>query len=342
MLAIVKETKGRDYAVKDVVIPEITEDEVLIKVKAVGICGTDVPILDGDREVPYPLIPGHEFAGDIVKVGSNVKELKIGDRVTPAIVIGCGQCYFCRKGLETLCDNIVETGIHVDGAFAEYVSVHQKVVHKMPENMTYEQAASIDPIASAYHPIKKANIGSEDTVLIFGPGPIGLYSVQIAKAEGAKQIIVVGISNDKERLELAKEVGADHIFISDGKEDILKYIESLTEGRLADIVIEATGNPAVFNESIRLVRKHGQIILVGIPHKPAEINMNQIVRKEIIIKGSLCYTWDDYKESIDLVCSGRVKVEPLISHKFNLNEIRTAMDKIHKRETIKVILYPTK
>ena len=326
MLAIVKERKGPDY--------------VLIKVKVVGICGTDVPILDGERQVPYPLIPGHEFSGEIVEIGSNVEGFNIGDRVTPAIVIGCGHCYFCRQGLETLCDNILETGIHIDGAFAEYVAVHKKVVQKMPDEVTFEQAASIDPLASAYRPIKKANIGSEDTVLIFGPGPIGLYTVQLAKTEGAKKIIVVGMDIDKERLELAKELGADHTFVTGQDGNLYKYIEDLTDGRLADIVVEATGAPSVFDEAIKLVRKHGQIILVGIPQKPAEVNMNQIVRKEIIVKGSLCYTWDEYKECLDLVSSGRVKIEPLISHKFDLKDIDKAMELIHQRKSIKGLLYP--
>ncbi len=339
MLAVIKEKKGPGYAIKQVDIPKPNANEVLIKVKAVGICGTDVPILKGFREVPIPLIPGHEFAGDIVEVGSDVKTFKVGDRVTPAIVIGCGHCYYCRQGLETLCDNIIETGIHVDGAFAEYVTVPEKVIHKLPDDMTYEQGASIDPIASAYHPIKKANIGSEDIVLIYGPGPIGLYAVQVAKAEGAKKVIVAGIKSDSERLELAKELGADYIAMTDD-ENFAEYIDELTDGRLVDIVVEATGNSHVFDTAIHTVRKHGQIILVGLTHELTTADVNQIVRKEIIAKGSLCYTWDDYKECIDLVNSDRVKVEPMISHIFDLKDMDKALEVIDNHEAIKVILHP--
>lgn len=339
MLAIVKETTGPEYAIKQVDMPKPKEGEVLIKVKAVGICGTDGPILKGVRPVPLPLIPGHEFAGDVVEVGNGVKDFKVGDRVTPAIVIGCGHCYYCRKGLETLCDDILETGIHVDGAFAEYVTVPAKVVHKLPDEMTYEEAASIDPIASAYRPVKKANIGSEDIVLIYGPGPIGLYTVQLAKAEGAKKIIVVGTKNNAERLKLAEELGADHTIML-GTVDLVEKIKELTNGRLADIVIECTGKVDVFDMSIDTVRKHGQIILVGIFHEPASSNIDQIVRKEIIVKGSICYTYDEYKECMDLVNSGRVKVDPIISHTFDLKDIEKAIEVIDQKQAIKIILYP--
>ena len=338
MLAIVKEKKGPGFAFKEVEVPRPKDDEVLIKVKAVGICGTDVPILKGIREVPIPLIPGHEFAGDIVEVGSKVKNFKVDDRVTPAIVISCGHCYYCRKGLETLCDNIIETGIHVDGAFAEYVTVPEKVLHKLPEDMTYEQGASIDPIASAYHPVKKASIGSEDTVVVFGPGPIGLYAVQIAKAEGAKKVINVGIEGDEERLELAKELGADHTIVSGP--NILEEISRLTDGRMADVVVEATGHPSVFETALSGVRKHGTVIMIGIFHAPATANIAQIVRREIQIKGSICYTWTDYKECMDLVESGKVKVEPMISHTFDLKDMDKALEVIDQRKAIKIILHP--
>lgn len=341
MLSIVKEKAGPGYTVKDMPKPVIGKEDVLIKVKAVGICGTDVPILKGIREVPIPMIPGHEFAGDIVEIGENVNEFQIGDRVTPSIVIGCGSCYFCRDGRESLCDNIVETGIHVDGAFAEYVKVPAKVVHKLPDTMSYEQGASIDPIASAYHPLKKAHIQSEDTVVVFGPGPIGLYAIQIAKTEGAKQIIVVGIKKDAHRLKLAKEVGADEIIVA-GEEDVMQRISDLTEGRMADIVVEATGNHNIFNDTIQAVRKHGQIILIGIFHHDANADIAKIVRKEIIVRGSICYTWQDYKECIDLVNAGRVRVEPIITSRYALKDIDQAMNEIDNGQPIKIILYPEK
>lgn len=337
MLAIVKENEGIEYKIKDVEIPIINDNEVLIKVKTVGICGTDVPILKGLRKVNYPLIPGHEFAGDIVEVGKNVKNYKVGDRVSPAIVIGCGDCDYCRMGIETLCDNIIETGIHVDGAFAEYVKVPEKVLHKIPENMDYEIGASIDPIASAYRPIKKAQITSKDTVLVFGPGPIGLYTVQLAKAEGAKSVIIVGVDGDEERLELAKTLGAD-FSINISKEDLIEKVSLYTNGQMADVVMEVTGNEKVFELCIDTVKKSGKILLVGINHKPTVSNIEKIVRKEIKLEGSICYTWLDYRECINLVEAGKISVKPLISHIFKLEEIDKAMIEIDQKNTIKVML----
>lgn len=339
MLAVVKDKKGPGYTLKEVEIPRIGPDDVLIKVKAVGICGTDVPILKGLREVPLPLIPGHEFSGDIVEVGEGVKDFSIGQRVTPAIVIGCGSCYFCRTGHESLCDNILETGIHVDGAFAEYVRVPAKVLHLLPEAMSYEDAAAIDPIASAYHPIKKVCVGSEDVVVVYGVGPIGLYTIQLLKAEGAKSIIAIDLRDAGSRLELAKTLGADHVIVAD-EMDVEKEIAHLTEGRGVDKLFDCTGSHHIFPLMIEIVRKLGQIILVGITHGLSQVDTARIVRKEIDIKGSICYTWQDYKECMDLLVSGRITTRGIVTHAFALGEIDRAMEAIDKKESIKTILYP--
>lgn len=339
MQAVVKLNAGPDWVIGEVPLPTIGDEDVLIKVKAVGICGTDVPILKGIRPVPYPLIPGHEFAGEIVEVGNKVRNFAVGDRVTPAIVIYCGTCYYCRTGHESLCDNLVETGIHVDGAMAEYVSVPQKVLHKLPDEMSYEEAASVDPIASAYHPVKMAKIGSQDFVVIFGPGPIGLYTAQIAKQEGARKIIMIGTNRGRKRLELAKSFGVDEVLII-GEDNLPEKICEITEGKMADIVFECTGNASVVSDVIAVARKNAQIILVGIFHELSKIDFGQVVRRELNIKGSICYSWQDYKECLDLIKDGRLKVDPIITHRFGLHEIDKAMDVIEKRESIKVMLYP--
>ncbi|MGL5439809.1 MAG: zinc-dependent alcohol dehydrogenase [Filifactoraceae bacterium] len=337
MLAIVKENSKDNYVIKDIEKPTLRDDDVLIKVHSVGICGTDIPILSGVREVPYPLIPGHEFSGDIVELGKGAKKFKIGDRVTPSIVIGCGVCSYCREGNEVLCDNIEETGIHVNGAFAEYVRVPEKVVHLLPESMSYDVGASIDPIASAYRPIKKAKINCKDTVLVFGSGPIGLYTVQLAKCEGASNIIVVGVKGDERRLELAKELGADYSINMD-EDSLIEKVKEYNNGKLVDVAIDATGSEKVFPLCIDLVKGAGKIILVGINHAPATANIEKVVRKEINIMGSICYTYNDYKECIELVENKRVKVLPLISHRFKLFEMGEAIEKINMKQTIKVML----
>ena len=178
MLAVVKEHLGPGFSVKEVPYPVLRDTDVIIKVRSVGICGSDGPILAGTRPVPYPLTPGHEFSGDVVEVGKAVKNLKVGDRVTPCIVIGCGDCDMCIEGKEVLCDELVETGIHVDGAMAEYVRVPAKVCRKMRDTTTYDQGASVDPIASAYRTVKASGITSKDVCCVYGAGPIGLYAVR--------------------------------------------------------------------------------------------------------------------------------------------------------------------
>jgi 2-desacetyl-2-hydroxyethyl bacteriochlorophyllide A dehydrogenase len=339
MLAVVKEHKGEGFTLMDVPVPKIGPDDVLIKVKAVGICGSDMPIFSGVREVPFPMIPGHEFSGTIEETGSNVKKFKIGDRVTPGLVINCGECIYCRQGYESLCENILETGIHVDGAFAEYVKVPAKTVHVLPDTMTYEQAASIDPIASAYRPVKKANIGSEDTVLVFGPGPIGIYTVQCAKAEGAKKIIIAGVNGDEERLELAKKLGADYT-INISEVDMIQAVKDVNDGLLPDIVFEASGHPSSVQMCLDSVKANGKIVFIGIQHQSVDLELAKIVRQEIKVEGSICYTWKDYKECIDLVSSGRVDTDNMVTHKFALKDIDKGLEVMKNREAVKVILYP--
>ena len=338
MLAVVKDKPGDGFILREIQIPELGEDEVLIKVKAVGICGTDIPIFKGLREVNYPLIPGHEFSGIVVKKGNKVKKFHVGDKVIPGLVVWCGECVYCRQGLESLCDNIWEIGIHKDGAFAEYVKVPEKVLHKLPESLDFDDGALIDPIASAYRPIKKAMINSTDIVVIFGSGPIGLYALQIALQEGAKQVIVVGGSDDR-KLKLAKRLGA-YSTINTKKDDPNKIIKEITNGKMADVVIEATGVPSIINTCFECLKKNGRLSLAGIFHQKALIDLAPIVRKEFNIFGSICYTWLDFQDSIELVSSGRIKTKAIISHRFELEDIGQALDLINQKKAIKIILYP--
>lgn len=339
MLAIIKEKPGEGYLVTNTSMPEVNSNDVLIKVKAVGICGTDIPIFDGIRQVPIPLIPGHEFSGVVEQVGSNVTKFNIGDRVTAGLVINCGECIYCKQGLESLCENITETGIHVNGAFAEYVSVPEKTLHILPDDITFELGASIDPIASAYRPVKKVGISSEDTVIIFGPGPIGIYTMQCAKVEGARKIIVVGVNGDEERLALAKKLGADYT-INLNEQDLIKSIRKINNGILPDIAIEASGHSSAVQMCLDVVRTSGRIVFVGIQHEKVELDVSKIVRQEIKIQGSICYTWTDFHHCIDLVTSKRIKVEPLITHKFQLKDIEKGLIAVKNKEAMKVMLYP--
>ena len=339
MMAVVKETEGPGFTVRDMPVPQPGPDDVLIRVQAVGICGSDLPIFSGRRAVPLPFIAGHEFAGVIAAAGSNVTDFKVGDRVAPGLVIHCGECIPCRQGLESLCDRIMETGIHVNGAFAEYVIVPATTLHRLPEDVSYAQGASVDPVASAYRPVKKARIGSEDLVVVFGPGPIGLFAGQLAQVEGARQVILIGLPQDTGRLKLARKLGMDILTVDDASR-LPEQIQGISGGELPRVVLEATGSPAVFEDCLSAVDKGGVIVVAGIVHEPSVFDFAQVVRREIRIEGSICYTRKEFGESLRLVADRRVQVLPLITHHLPLANIAEGLDLLMGQRAVKVMLYP--
>jgi L-iditol 2-dehydrogenase len=339
MIAVVKEKPGAGFVVREIPIPVPGPNEVLIQVQAVGICGSDLPIFAGKRPVPLPFVPGHEFAGIIAAAGKDVADYQTGDRVAPGLVIHCGECLPCRRGEESLCDRIVETGIHVNGAFAEYVTVPVQTLHRLPEHVDFTAGASIDPVASAYRPVKKAGIGSEDLVVVFGPGPIGLFAGQLARAEGARQVIVVGLPQDSDRLDLARTLGLDAVAVKNAQ-DLPEQIRTISGGDLPRVVLEATGSAGVFLDCLKVVDKGGIIVVAGIVHDLSTFDFAQVVRREIRIAGSICYTWREFRESLKLVADGRVQVQPLITHHLPLQDIGQGLEALIQRQAVKVMLYP--
>jgi 2-desacetyl-2-hydroxyethyl bacteriochlorophyllide A dehydrogenase len=336
MLALVINNESIKPSLKNVQIPIIKDDEILIKVKKAGICGTDIPIFDGIREVKNNHIPGHEFSGVVVKIGKDVKKVKLKDRVTAGLVINCGKCKFCRKGLDSLCEDLEEIGISKNGAFAEYVKVPERIIHKLPVNLTFEEGASLDPLASAYRIIKKADIKKTDTVGIFGSGPIGLYSVQLVKILGAKKVISIGTENDKFKLKLAKELGADDVLIND--KNITSKIKKINNNEYLDVAVEATGNPDVLQTCINSVEKNGRISLGGIFHRKTELYIEKIVSRELEIKGSFCYNNEDFRSVINLVEDKKINTDKLISHRLKLEEINKGIELIKQKKAIKIMI----
>lgn len=339
MLAVVKEHSGPGFAIKDVPKPVCRPEDVVVKVKSVGFCGTDGPILAGTRVIPWPMIPGHEFAGDIVEVGSRVEGWKIGDRVSACIVIGCGNCKYCIEGNEPLCDNLVETGIHVDGAFAEYVRVPAKVLVKLRDTTSYDFGAAVDPVASAYRTVKHMPITSKDTVMVLGPGPIGLYATQLLKLRGAKTIIVLGASCDKKRLEMAMKLGATHT-INAEEEDAVERVREITHGEMLDFVHDCAGAAALVPIAMNSLKKTGHYWITGLFHTDPPVNLGKVVRSEIDIHGTICYTREEFRECLDLIQDGRVEVTPMITHHYALKDMEKAFETFQKREAIKIMLHP--
>lgn len=339
MLAVVKEHTGPGFAIKDVPMPVCREDDVIVKVKSVGFCGSDGPILAGTREVPYPLIPGHEFAGDIVEVGTKVMGWKVGDRVSACIVIGCGNCKYCIEGNEPLCDNLIETGIHVDGAFAEYVRVPAKVLVKLRDTTSYDFGAAADPVASAYRTVKRMPLTSKDTVMVLGPGPIGLYATQLLKLRGARKIIVLGADCDRDRLELAKTLGADDV-INNSIEDPIERIREITDGEMLDFVHDCAGAVPLVEIAMNSLKKTGHYYITGLFHQLAPTDLGKVVRSEIDIHDTICYTREEFKECLQLIEDGRIDVTPMITHHYALSDMEKAFEVFMSRQAVKIMLHP--
>lgn len=337
MLAVVKEGPGPGFALRDVPRPQVQPGTVIVRVRAVGICGTDIPIFEGIRPVPYPLIPGHEIAGVIDEVGPGVEGWQVGDRVVVGLVVGCGTCEYCRRGDEPLCPNIRELGIHMDGGYAEYLRAPVSTLHRLPEDMSFIAGASADPLASSYRGIRRLGINPEDRVVIFGPGPIGLYALQAVAARSPGVLMMVGRS--PARLDIARALGATHVF-STRQGDVAEAVAEATGGRMATVVIEATGNHAVLPDLFRVAARGARVLLVGIFHHPATAHLDPVVRHELQVMGTFCYNWDDLEVSIELLRRGIVRTDGIVTHVLPLSEMAKALDLIKRREAIKVILEP--
>jgi 2-desacetyl-2-hydroxyethyl bacteriochlorophyllide A dehydrogenase len=341
MLAVVKDKPGKGWELREVPRPQPAAGEVLVKVQAVGICGSDLAIYDGrEKDLRLPVIPGHEFAGEVVETGQGVQAVAAGARVAVNLVRNCGVCYQCRKGQGNLCLNPNLIGFHSNGGFAEYAVVPASNCHLLPEGMSWEAGASIDPVTSALAAVQKAGIGPEDRVVVLGPGPIGLYACQLARLQGAREVLVVGTR--EHLLAKARELGAHRTFLVNRADlaGCLPAILEASEGRGAEVVVEATGNPAAMNLALQIAAKGGRIALVSIYHGKTDIEPNTIVFKELKVLGSFDYRWIDFENALRLVAGGRIATDPLITHRLPLSRIGEGIALMQSRQATKVLLEP--
>ena len=344
MKAVIKEKKGIDNIVyKDVPVPKINEDEVLIKVKAAGICGTDIHIFHD--KFPYwpPVILGHEFSGIIEKAGKNIKYFKIGDRVTsePHQKV-CGFCKYCRLGLIHLCSEKRSPGWGIDGAMTSYIKLPERLIHRLPDNVSYLEGAVIEPASTVTHAvIERGKISPEDFVVVIGPGPIGLIAAQAARAAGAKKVAIAGVEIDAEyRLKVAKELGIDHI-INVQKQDLEEFILSKTGDRGADMVIECSGSEAGINTSIDILAKGGKLAAMGMSGKEyMNIKWSSAIFKELDIYTSLSSTYTSWNLAISMLEEKKLDLSKIISHKFPLSKYREAFELLMDKKGLKVVLIP--
>ncbi|RJS93889.1 hypothetical protein CW705_01000 [Candidatus Bathyarchaeota archaeon] len=343
MKAVVKYAPGKgNVELRDVQEPSPGPDEVMIEVKAAGICGSDLHIYDWDIRLPIrtPVIIGHEFSGVIAEVGSSVTKWKPGDRVTSETsAYVCGECISCRTGNYNVCAEKRLIGYWFDGAFTKYCVVPSRLVHRLPDNVNFLSGALSEPLACCVNGVvEKTRIKPGDTVVIAGPGPIGLLSLQIAKSQGAS-VVVCGLSQDRKRLELAEKLGAD-LTINVEEEDPLKTVSKITDGAGSDVFIDCSGSPNAIRMGLQIVRRGGQYTQIGLTGREFNLDFDLIAYKEITVRGSLGQRWTSWRIGLKMLSKGLVKTEPLISDVLPLSRWERGFQRVRSKEGIKVILKP--
>jgi L-iditol 2-dehydrogenase len=265
---------------------------------------------------------GHEFSGEIVETGKEVMGFKNGDRVLSESVKACRECRFCKEGRSNLCEKSTLFGIHTAGGFAEYVSVPYKLLHRVPDNMSYEDAALVEPLSNAIHFVKDITpFKNNDFVVVQGCGPIGLFSAQLFKLGGAR-VIMTGLTADKVRFGIAKKLGIETVNIQE--EDLEKIVMERTKGKGADIAFVAVGAPPAVRQATQIVKKRGRITVVGIFGEEVPIDITWLVRRELEIKGAYDAKPVNFPESIELISKGLVDVNTVLTHRFKLEEAEEA------------------
>jgi len=324
--------------------PEIGPEEVLVRIKACGICGSDIHGMDGStgRRIP-PLIMGHEAAGVIAKVGTNATSWQEGDRVTFDSTIYCGKCHFCRLGSYNLCDGRRVLGVSCDeyrqnGAFAEYVAVPQHILYRLPTGLSFEHAAMVEALSIAVHAVGRTPVSLNDTAVIVGTGMIGSLVVQSLRAAGCGHIIAVDL--DPHRLKLACTLGADEAFNPDSV-DIVARVRQSTKQRGADIALEVVGITPTLKLAIQCLRKGGALTLVGNLSPTTEFLLQSVVTRELTLYGS-CGSRGEYPACLDMIARGTINVDALISAVAPLAEGASWFGRLYRREPglMKVILTP--
>ena len=337
-------TEPKVLRIQESPTPDLAADEALIRVKACGICGSDVHGYDGSsgRRIP-PLIMGHEAAGVIEGMGAKVEGFSLGDRVTFDSTVYCGECEYCLEGKVNLCDRRMVLGVSCGeyrrhGAFAEYVAVPSRILYKLPPSLPFEHAAMIEAVSVAVHAVGRVKFQPGDASVVVGAGMIGLLLVQAARAAGCDRVIAVDL--DKDRLKLAKELGATQS-INPLESDTIETILGATAGQGARVSFEVVGSTPTVETAIQATRKGGAVVLVGNLALQVEFPLQSVVTREITLFGS-CASAGEYPKCIELMDKGAIKVSPLISAQASLEEGAEWFDRLYAKEAglMKVILQP--
>lgn len=345
----------KDMRFEDVPAPDAPKEGFIkVKVKWCGICGSDLhEYIMGPISIPVakehpvtgkkaPLILGHEFSGEVVEVGKGVTNVVKGDRITVNPFIGCGTCYMCRANRQLSCENVSLYGLMDDGAFAEYINVPADHIVKLPEGMSYELGALIEPMAVAVHAVRTGNVLVGQTVAVMGGGPIGLCNVLVAKAAGAAQVI--SVEPAKLRMEYAEKCGATTV-LDPKKADVVEEIKKLTGGRGVDVAIDCAGLPQTIPAAVNATKRGGRTVIVGISEAPTPFNFNDILYSERNIYGIHGYTgyFSEFEPAVALIAGGTIKPELLITGKIKLKDlVEKGFKELieHKEKNLKIIVTP--
>ncbi|PKG22057.1 zinc-binding dehydrogenase [Niallia nealsonii] len=341
MKAVSKLAPGYDnMSLVELEEPIASEDKIKIKVAYTGICGSDIHTFKGEyNSKNTPVVLGHEFSGIVVEVGQNVSKVQVGDRVTSETTFTtCGQCIYCQEKDYNLCPHRTGIGTQVNGSLADYVIAREESVHLIPDNVSLEAAALTEPIACCVHAaLEKTTIHSDDKVLVFGPGPIGLLLCQVVKSQGAF-VILAGITKDSKRLELAKELGVD-VVVDTLKEDLAEIIANYTDGYGADKVFDCSGAVPAVNQGLSLTKKKGTFVQVGLfANKKNEIDQESIIQREINYVGCRSQKPSSWNLALDLLASGKINTDKMITKVAELDDWRIAFETVMAGDEIKVLI----
>jgi len=311
--------------------------ELLVAVACVGICGSDLHAYHGRHPfVQLPIVPGHEFAGTVVEVGTNVRGFVPGQRVTVEPSLVCGLCYNCTHGRYNICEQLKVIGCQTPGAMGDYLAVPASKALHLPDDVTWDQAALVEPLAVAVHAVRIAQLWTGANLLILGAGAIGLMTLQAARAMGAGRVMISDLLQN--RLDLAVELGADEV-INPRTTDLALVLEEAFGPQRADVIIECVGVASTVRDAIRVARKGTRIVLAGVFEQEMPVNLGLVQDRELELVGILMYVNDDFPTALELIRDGKVKVEPLITHRFSLNQAVQAFATADSRKgALKVLI----
>ena len=342
MLAVVKAEAAPGADVRDVKVPEIGLTDVLVKVKVASVCGTDLHIYNWDpwaqHRIHPPLIPGHEFCGEVAVVGAEVTTVKEGDFVSAEMHVNCGKCYQCRTGEGHICQNVKIIGVDADGAFAEYVRIPESNIWKLDPAIPQEYASILDPLGNAVHTVLAGEIAAK-TVAITGCGPIGLFAIAVARAVGATTVFAVEVN--EYRRKIATQMKADYA-LDPSRDDVKPFVFDHTGGMGVDVVLEMAGHPDAIRTAFDIVRRGGRISLLGLTSKPVSLNFSEdIIFKGITVQGingrRMYQTWYQMQA---LLKAGKLDLHPVITDRLSMKDFARGMERLRTGEASKILLYP--